>query len=120
MNNELSDRVQNSSFPVDLIYTWVYGSDGELMAKRSRYASQPIDPLEESAGASLLTEFGVVARGVGLSNLFVADKQVPTWLYRDHPQMCLVDHSEISCWLEDLPTYNSHAIECSLHQIPRL
>jgi hypothetical protein len=45
--------------------------------------------------------------------------QVPDWLDVDHPSVNLVDHSAILP-ADALPTFNSHAIETSLHLIPDL
>ena len=45
--------------------------------------------------------------------------QVPDWLDVDHPSIHLVDHTEILP-ADALPTFNSHAIETSLHLIPDL
>ena len=45
--------------------------------------------------------------------------QVPDWLDTDHPMVNLVDHAQILP-AEGLPTFNSHAIETSLHRIDGL
>ena len=45
--------------------------------------------------------------------------QVPAWLDRDHPQIRVVDHRDILP-ADALPTFNSHAIETALHQVPDL
>src|SRR5699024_10503723 len=49
----------------------------------------------------------------------VTDRQVPDWL-RKNKKVTVVDHKEIFPDLNDLPTFNSHAIEACLHRIPGL
>ncbi len=123
MNHELSDRIRSPSFPVDLVYTWVDGSDVEWMAKRSQYQSQPHNRSirwknQQELRYSLRSAYW---HSPWIRRIFiVTDKQVPSWLNLDHPQVCIVDHRDIFRWLEDLPTFNSHAIECHLHRIPGL
>jgi hypothetical protein len=45
--------------------------------------------------------------------------QTPAWLDVDHPMVNLVDHAQILP-ADALPTFNSHAIETSLHRIEGL
>lgn len=45
--------------------------------------------------------------------------QRPHWL-ADHPKITIIDHKQIFKNQSDLPTFNSHAIECNLHRIPGL
>ena len=49
----------------------------------------------------------------------VTSGQVPAWLDLDHPGVRVVPHDEIMP-ADALPTFNSHAIETSLHHIPGL
>lgn len=117
-------------FPVDVVYTWVDGSDPawaerktrawdrvhpgshhRFAANASRFASH--DELRYSL-RSLEMHAGWVRR-VHL----VTDAQVPGWLRRDHPRLRVVDHRQIF-GADDLPTFNSHAIEARLHHIEGL
>ena len=53
-------------------------------------------------------------------NIYVVTSgQVPAWLALDHPGVTVVPHAEIMP-ADALPTFNSHAIETSLHHIPGL
>ncbi len=45
--------------------------------------------------------------------------QRPIWL-ADHPKITIVDHAEIFRNLDDLPTFNSHALESNIHRVPGL
>ena len=44
---------------------------------------------------------------------------MPAWLALDHPGVTVVPHAEIMP-ADALPTFNSHAIETSLHHVPGL
>ncbi|MFC7534244.1 stealth family protein [Actinoplanes sp. GCM10030250] len=123
------DRID---FPIDVVYTWVDGSDtawqrrkaraladnawvGEVSsqtANDSRYASR--DELRYSMRA--LHAFAPWVRRVFL----VTDDQVPPWLDLGHPRLTVVSHREIFGDTGKLPTFNSQAIESRLHRIPGL
>lgn len=114
--------------PVDVVYTWVDGSDpdwaqsfratavacgrdfDEAALSPARFRSR--DELRYSL-RSLWMYCGWV-RHVYL----VTAGQRPAWLV-DHPRLTVVDHSEIIP-ADGLPTFNSHAIEASLHHIDGL
>ena len=112
--------------PVDVVYTWVDGSDPawrarrdaalvgadglhELSANESRYASH--DELRYSLRS--LEMYAPWVRHVHL----VTDRQVPAWLAREHPRLTVVDHRDLFAGRGRLPTFNSHAIETQLHHI---
>ena len=123
------DRV---SFPIDVVYTWVDGSDpgwrerkaralrengwvaevSEQAANDSRFASR--DELCYSLRA--LHAFAPWVRHVFL----VTDEQVPAWLDTSHPRITVVPHREIFGDTGRLPTFNSQAIESRLHRVPGL
>ena len=115
-------------FDVDLVYTWVDGSDPAWRAKHDRFA-----------GIAPETHSGEDCRGRYVSNdelkfslraaekyapwirniYIVTDNQVPDWLDTSNPRIHIVDHSEILP-SESLPTFNSSVIEHSLYRIPGL
>ena len=117
--------------PIDVVYTWVDGSDPEWNAQRlqalgftraqqiqeaathaARYRSH--DELRYSLRS--LEMFAPWVRTVHL----VTAGQVPDWLDTDHPRLHLVDHRDIFTDPDVLPVFNSHAIESQLHHIPGL
>jgi hypothetical protein len=117
-------------FPVDVVYTWVDDEDPQWRehlaqaqgqrdghalhaqaANASRYRNR--DELRYSLRS--LAFYADFVRRVHI----VTAGQVPAWLNVDHPDVRIVDHSEIidrDC----LPTFNSHAIESRLHHIDGL
>jgi len=124
-----ADEIEASRLPfeVDMVYTWVDGSDpawqrdydshltaaGRLnpeAANRSRYEDR--DELRYSFrslwwNADFFRNAYLVTSG-----------HVPAWL-ADHPRLTVVHHRDILP-AEVLPTFNSHAIEASLHRIDGL
>jgi hypothetical protein len=120
------------TFPIDVVYTWVDGSDpdwrerkaralgdntwvagvSDHSANSSRFASR--DELRYSLRA--LHCFAPWVRRVFL----VTDDQVPAWLDTEHPGVTVVSHREVFGSTGRLPTFNSHAIESRLHRIPGL
>ncbi len=122
-----------TSVEVDVVYTWVDGGDpswaerqqqrladwaGQSGAAASRASSgrarfESRDELRYSLRSLHL--FAPWVRRVHI----VTDRQVPPWLDAEHPQIHVVDHSEILP-ADALPTFNSHSIETALHRIPGL
>ncbi len=113
--------------PIDLIYTWVDGSDPVWLEKRARYASgdrATTDALIKARFESrdeLRYSIRSAEMFAGWANriYLVTDSQVPDWLVTNHPRLKVVDHREI-IEASDLPVFNSHAIESRLHHIPGL
>jgi hypothetical protein len=116
-------------FPIDVVYTWVDGSDPAWQARQrgrqdgtarhalaanpSRFASR--DELRYSLRS--LEMYAGWVRHVYL----VTDQQTPGWLRADHPGLTVVDHRDIfPADGAGLPTFNSHAIEARLHHVPGL
>ena len=122
--------VNECRFPVDVVYTWVDGDDPEWDAAReARIAGMEgtARTREASGRARFISrdELRYSLRSVHLfapwvRNIYVVTSgQVPAWLALDHPGVTVVPHTEIMP-ADALPTFNSHAIETSLHHIPGL
>ncbi|WP_432252399.1 stealth family protein [Streptomyces sp. HNM1019] len=120
----LPDEVR---FPIDVVYTWVDGSDPQWQRRRAalagrgyhaqaanaaRYANR--DELRYSLRSLYL--YAPWVRHIYL----VTDRQVPDWLAVSHPGITVVDHHDIFDDPDALPTFNSHAIETRLHHIDGL
>ena len=126
--------VNECTFPVDVVYTWVDGNDPvwnqarvDRLAGLTGTQSQTAGARESSGQARFVSrnELRYSLRSVHLFTPWVRKihlvtaGQVPDWLDTDHPQIALVDHAEILP-TEALPTFNSHAIESALHKVPDL
>ena len=127
----MAERTVNEcGFAVDVVYTWVDGNDPEWNAARE-------ERLARLSGTALTRESSGRARFVSRDELrysmrslhlfapwvrrihLVTAGQVPDWLDTGHPMIRVVDHAEILP-AAALPTFNSHAIETSLHHVPDL
>ncbi|GHD25714.1 hypothetical protein GCM10007147_23080 [Nocardiopsis kunsanensis] len=105
-------------FPVDVVYTWVDGSDPDHAAKRVRHEeaapsslaanrSRFVDRQELRYSLRSLHMYAPFVRHVYL----VTDAQVPGWLDRSAEGITVVDHRDVFDDPAALPTFNSHAIE---------
>ncbi|MEU4213122.1 stealth conserved region 3 domain-containing protein [Streptomyces sp. NPDC026206] len=123
---------QDIPFPIDVVYTWVDGSDpawAQRRAQAQRDAGDVETRHEEAANDARylsrdelkyslrsLHQFAPWVRTVYL----VTDDQVPEWLDTSHPGIRVVSHKQIFSDTSALPTFNSHAIESQLHHIEGL
>ena len=119
--------------PVDIVYSWVNGSDPELLAIKNSYLGQERIKRKDACGVDGCTdnrfndnqELRYSLRSIWKYAPFVHHiyivtmNQRPEWL-ADHPMITVIDHREIFKNLNNLPTFNSHAIESNLHRIPGL
>jgi len=115
-------------FPIDLVITWVDGSDPQWRSDYEREVAEVpgLHPLASDAARyrswdllryslrsiSWYTDF---VRQIYL----VTAGHVPSWLNVEHPGITTVRHDEIMD-TDALPTFNSHSIESRLHHIPGL
>jgi hypothetical protein len=126
--------VTECRFPIDVVYTWVDGSDPVWNAAREQRlaaitgTAQATAQTRESSGQARFLDRDELRYSFRSIHLFapwvrrihlVTAGQVPDWLDTDHPMINLVDHREILP-PDALPTFNSHAIETSLHTIEGL
>lgn len=113
------------AFPIDVVYTWVDGDDPSWNAARQE--REGADARKEAAGQARFRSRDELRYSLRSLHLFapwvrqifiVTAGQRPTWL-GDDPRITLVDHRDILP-ADALPTFNSQAIETSLHRIPGL
>ncbi|MBK7820145.1 MAG: stealth family protein [Tessaracoccus sp.] len=128
----LLDRmIDDVTFPIDVVYTWVDGSDPRWREKRARaeaeatglefhpeatIASRFADHEELRYSLRSLEYFAPWVRKIYL----VTDDQVPAWMDTTNPKIQVVDHRDIFTNPANLPTFNSNAIISSLHHIEGL
>jgi hypothetical protein len=114
-------------FPIDVVYTWVDGSDPAWQRRRAEATGEAYH--QEAASAARYInrdELRYSLRSLHLNapwvrNVYVVtDDQTPAWLNLAHPRVRLVSHKEIFADPGVLPTYNSFAIESQLHHIEGL
>jgi hypothetical protein len=116
------------SKPVDLVITWVDGSDPVWRRKRHAHSTGNLEGVFETGNVEGRyrdnDELRYLLRSIEKFYPFegriflVTDNQRPAFL-AEHPRVEIVDHSEILD-AQYLPTFSSRAIESSLHKIPGL
>jgi hypothetical protein len=115
-------------FDVDLVYTWVDGSDEDWIRRRRQHSSDTYhaDAVDEGRFLSR-DELKYSLRSISyFANFFrhifiVTNGQIPSWLDTSNDRISIVSHSEIFREPQSsLPTFNSHSIESNLHRIPGL
>jgi hypothetical protein len=122
--------VNECRFPIDVVYTWVDGDDPEWdAARQARIAGmEGTARTREASGRARFLSRDELRYSLRSVHLFapwvrqiylVTSGQVPAWLATDHPGVRVVPHAEIMP-ADALPTFNSHAIETSLHHISGL
>lgn len=122
-------HIEHVDFPIDVVYTWVEGSDPRWRARmlgRREVADDAWTPAATSeARFRSIDELRYSLRSVHqhapwVNHIWlITDQQRPEWLQVDD-RITVVDHREIWAHPEVLPVFNSHAIEASLHRIPGL
>ena len=121
---------QRVDFPIDVVYTWVDGSDSAWRGRRdAALADHGGECHALASNESRFTDHGELR--YSMRSLWsyapwfrrvylVTDDQVPDWLDVDHPRLRIVSHKELFDDRGVLPTFNSHAIESQLHRLPGL
>jgi len=109
-------------FPIDLVYLWVDGSDPVWQASyRQHVGGDPARGTRFASADELKYSLRSVERFAPWVNhvYIVTAGQTPAWLDTSNPKVTIVDHARIIDPAH-LPTFNSQAIECHIHNIPGL
>lgn len=116
--------------PVDVVYTWVDGSDPAWQSSRAEWLTVERKAKKIALDATSKKRFrnrdelkyslrSLYAYAPFVRQIFiVTNGQMPKWL-KAHPKITIVQHREI-CSQDNLPIFNSMAIEAVLHKIPGL
>jgi CDP-glycerol glycerophosphotransferase (TagB/SpsB family) len=115
--------------PIDVVYTWVDSADPQWEAERQEWANlqnTELDSADNDERYLDRDELRYSLRSLWLyapfvRNIFIVTAgHYPRWLDVTHNNIHVIPHSLIFPRAEDLPTFNSHAIEACLHRIPGL
>jgi hypothetical protein len=117
--------------PIDIVYLWVDGSDPKWLSIKNSYSKIYQEETVFIADACIDSRFSdheelkyslrsLVKFAPFFNHIYIITmNQSPHWLL-DHPKITIVDHQQVFNDPEDLPTFNSQAIESHLHRIPGL
>ena len=117
-------------FPIDIVYTWVDGSDKNWLKKKNEVLIKYSDfyKTDEVSGKTRFfnrDELKYSLRSVSkfapwVRKIFIiTDNQIPVWLNINNSKIIIVDHREIFK-TKHLPCFNSNAIEANIHNIEKL
>jgi hypothetical protein len=121
--------IDDIRFPIDVVYTWVDGTDPDWTHDFAAYLPEQTTGLAEYATApsrfSASDELRYSLRSLETHMpwarriYLVTNGQRPAWL-RESDRLQVISHKEIWGATPGLPTFNSHAIESRLHHIDGL
>jgi len=120
--------------PIDAVYTWVNGSDPQLIASMQRWKEALGVRVEDANITEISTKNrfrdndelryslrSLMMYAPWIRHIFiVTNGQVPDWLDTSNPRVSVVPHSAIFPNRSHLPTFSSPAIESNLFRIPGL
>ena len=118
-------------FPIDMVYTWVDGSDEEWQNTRQKFLPTQKNIPKDSLSTCRWRDFDELRFSIESVERFapwirtifiISDFQRPYWFDENNPgKIKFIDHPDLFGEFEEhLPTFNSHAIESHLHRIPDL
>lgn len=127
LQHMFSDHASDVTFDIDLVFTWVDGSDREWQRQRAEAMTGRVLGHGDGSVARFrhVDELRYALRSVHMyapwvRQIFVAtDCARPSWL-ADDQRVQFVRSAEFFADPSTLPTYNSQAVECQLHRIPGL
>ena len=127
IHDMFTDLVSDVTFPIDMVFSWVDGTDKEWQRARARrMASYVVGEGDDSeARYRQIDELRYALRSVHtflpwVRNIYIAtDSKAPAWL-ADHPKVRVVRSEEFFKDPSVLPTHNSQAVEAQLHHIDGL
>ena len=117
-----------TDFPIDLVYLWCDNSDEDWMAKKQKYYLLENNLDQQAACASRYIDNdelkyslrSVEKNAPWINHIYiVTDHQTPSWLNIGNPKITMVNHEDILP-KENLPVFNSEAIEIGLANIEGL
>ena len=115
---------------IDVVYTWVDGSDESWKRKKQEYSQKGNGKIsaDDQSDARFMNneELKYSIRSLftyasWINKIYIiTDNQIPNWLNENFPKIRIIDHKEIFQNHDLLPTFSSRAIEANLHHIPGL
>jgi len=111
---------------IDVVYTWVDGKDPNwqkaFQETKTGYKERVVTDSQTAARFRSHDELKYSLRSLHkyapfINHIYIVSfSQRPEWLL-PHPKISVIDHKELFLTLDDLPTFNSQAIEANLHHI---
>jgi UDP-N-acetylglucosamine-lysosomal-enzyme len=123
-----SYRAIVSKTNIDVVYTWVNGSDTKHEETLKIYLNKNFEKIDIFSKSRFFDndELKFSLRSLEkhapwIRNVYiVTNGQVPHWLDLNNPRVKIITHEKIFANKSHLPTFNSAAIEVNLHRIEGL
>lgn len=127
IENMFADHASDISFDIDMVFSWVDGSSPEYIAARRAQQKDAVlgEGDDHEARFRQIDELKYALRSIymfapWIRRIFIAtDSPAPKWL-AEHPTVTIVRSEEFFADPSVLPTHNSQAVECQLHNIEGL
>jgi len=117
------------SEPIDIVYTWVNGTDPEFLDQVQEFKAKEGKPKDGELVSRRFHDMDQLKYSLRSVEMYipwarhvyiVTNGQVPSWLNSTNDRISVVQHSEIFANQSHLPTFSSPAIEINIHHIPGL
>ncbi|GEO93007.1 exopolysaccharide phosphotransferase CpsY [Kocuria flava] len=127
IENMFADHASDIDFEIDMVFSWVDGSDPEYRRVRASYMEDAVvgEGDDHEARFRQVDELKYALRSVHMfapwvRTIWIAtDSAPPAWL-AEHPRVRIVRSEEFFEDTSVLPIYNSQAVEAQLHRIEGL
>lgn len=128
IENMFADHATDIDFEIDIVFSWVDGSDSELRAYRASFLPGVVLGEGDDAEARYrqINELKYALRSVHMfapwiNRIFICtDSKVPEWLDDSHERITIVRAADHYKDPSVLPVFNSQAIESQLQHIDGL
>ncbi|WP_371829621.1 stealth conserved region 3 domain-containing protein [Sinomonas cyclohexanicum] len=128
IENMFADHATDIDFEIDIVFSWVDGSDSELRAYRASFLPGVVLGEGDDAEARYrqINELKYALRSVHMfapwiNRIFICtDSKVPEWLDDSHERIMIVRAADHYKDPSVLPVFNSQAIESQLQHIDGL
>lgn len=110
---------------IDVVYTWIDGTDPQWQRSLECHRAEASLPAVQMNRFRDRDELKYSLRSINdfapwVNHIYIVTcGQKPRW-FKDHPKITFIDHAQIFTNPDNLPTFNSMAIESNLHHIPNL
>ena len=122
--NPVGSCLKSESEPIDLVITWVNGSDPTFKEEVLKWTNAKMGT--ETNRFYDMDQLKYLLRSVEkytpwIRYIFLlTNGQIPVWLNTSHGKLKLVTHEQIFIEKGHLPSFSSPAIEINMHRIPGL
>lgn len=125
------DPISLFPYPIDIVYLWVDRNDPDWISIKNYYSKthqEQTPVIQDVCSDNRFADHqelkyslrSILAFAPFFNHIYIVTmNQRPKWLI-NHPKITIIDHQEIFKDLNNLPTFNSQAIEPNLHRIPGL